>query len=426
MANGWLTSEEQYKFDVLTKVLNKEIKSGVAAKLLGVSTRQIRRLKIAVQDEGQNAVIHKLKGKQGNHHIDPSVKEKALQIIQKGYTDFKPSFATEKLEENHSIQVSYGTTRLWMMERGLWKARKQKHPEYHAWRSRKEYHGELEQFDGSYHYWFEDRFVDDNGNPIEVCLLASIDDATGKITKAIFATNEGVVAVFMFWKKYIQKLGKPLKIYLDKFSTYKINHKSAVDNIELMTQFQRAMQNLAIELITAHSPQAKGRIERLFQTLQDRLVKEMRLEQINTPEEGNKFLEEVFLSKFNSRFTVIPVKEGDVHRTLTSDDKKHINRTFSVQSARRVNNDFTIQFKNHWYQLQEIQTTTVRARDAVLVEVWLDGTVHFSLRGFYLTYIVLPERPRKTKRNPIILTTHKLNWKPPSNHPWKKPFKPQW
>ena len=114
MANGELTSEEQYKFDVLTNVINKKIKPGLASKLLGISTRQVRRLKIAVQEDGKNAVIHKLKGKQGNHHIDPSVKEKALQVIQRNYTDFKPSFATEKLEENHSIQVSYGTTRLWM------------------------------------------------------------------------------------------------------------------------------------------------------------------------------------------------------------------------------------------------------------------------------------------------------------------------
>ncbi len=426
MANTGLTSEEQYKLDIITKVINHEIKPGVAAKLLGISTRQIRRLKVAVQDDGQNAVIHKLKGRRGNHHIDLSVKEKALQVIQKTYTDFKPSFATEKLEENHSIHVSYGTTRLWMMEKGLWKARKQKHPDYHAWRARKEYYGELQQFDGSYHYWFENRFVDRDGNPIEVCLLASIDDATGKITKAEFFNNEGVVAVFTFWKEYVEKVGKPLAIYLDKFSTYKINHKSAVDNIELMTQFQRAMQNLSIELITAHSPQAKGRIERLFETLQDRLIKEMRLENINTPEEANLFLEEVFLPKFNNRFEVNPIKEGDVHKALLSDDdKKHMNRTFSVQSTRRVNNDFTIQFKNHWYQLQEIQTTTVRARDVILVEEWINKTVHFSLREIYLIYTLLPERPKKVKKNPIILTTHKLNWKPPANHPWKKRFKPQ-
>jgi len=140
-------------------------------------------------------------------------------------------------------------------------------------------------------------------------LLAAIDDAKGKITKAVFAANEGVVAVFTFWKEYAQEHGKPLGIYLDKFSTYKINHKAAVDNADLMTQFQRVMRTIGTELITAHSPEAKGRIERLFQTLQDRLVKEMRLANINTPKEGNRFLKEVFIPKFNEKFSVEPAKK---------------------------------------------------------------------------------------------------------------------
>src|SRR6266567_9524598 len=150
----------------------------------------------------------------------------------------------------------------------------------------------------------------------------------------------------------------------------------------------------------------------------------MRLKVINTPEEGNKFLEE-FLPKFNNMFAVVAAKEGDIHRSLMGDDKKNVNRIFSIQSTRYVNNDFTIQFKNHWYQLAEIQPTTVRARDTVVVEIWLDRTIHISLRGFYLSYSVLPQRPEKIKKQPIILTTHKLNWNPPVNHPWRKPFKPQ-
>jgi hypothetical protein len=190
-----------------------------------------------------------------------------------------------------------------------------------------------------------------------------------------------------------------------------------------MTQFQRATKNLGIELITAYSPETKGRVERLFGTLQDRLVKEMRLEGINTPEEGNKFLENVYISGFNSRFSVISAKEGNLHRELSNTDRKVLNRIFSIQSARRVNNDFTIQFKNKWYQLEEVQPTTIRPRETILVEEWLDQTVHFSLRGYYLIYVVLPKRPGKRKKQPAILTTHRLNWKPAANHPWKKGFK---
>lgn len=310
-----------------------------------------------------------------------------------------------------------------MTKEGLWKPRKQKQSNYRSWRPRKDYYGELQQFDGSYHHWFEKRYVDKENNPIEVCLLASIDDASGKITKAVFALNEGVEAVFTFWKEYIQEQGKPLAIYLDKFSTYKINHKAAVDNKELMTQFQRAMQALGIQLITAHSPEAKGRVERLFGTLQDRLVKELRLAGVNTPKEGNVFLKEVFLPKFNNRFAVFPRKEGDVHKSLSGIDKKNINRIFSVQSKRRVNNDFTVRFKNKWYQLTELQPVTIRARDKILVEEWLDETVHFFLREKYLNFVVLQERPKKAKSNPTILTNHKLNWKPPPDHPWKRAFK---
>lgn len=421
-----LTSEEQYRFDVITKVLEKQIKSGQAAKMLGISPRQIRRLRNALRQNGVSSVIHKLKGKQSNHQLATSMKDRALLLIREKYSDFKPTFATEKLQEVYNLSINPQTLRRWMTEAGLWKTRKQKKTgEYRSWRPRKEYFGELQQFDGSYHFWFENRFVDRYGMSIEVCLLASIDDATGRITKAAFLANEGVHAVFTFWKGYVQKAGKPVAVYLDSFSTYKINHKSAVDNKDLITQFERAMQDLDIRPITAHSAEAKGRIERLFQTLQDRLVKEMRLAGINTPEDGNKFLEEIFLPKFNKIFAVVPANEGDVHRQLSEIDKKNLNRIFSVQSKRRVNNDFTIQFKNKWYQLAETQTTTVRAKERVTVEEWLDGTVHFSLREKYLSYTVLPKRPKKVKRPPTILTTHKLNWKPPLDHPWRKPYKQQ-
>lgn len=423
MADNVLTPKEQYKLEVITKVINREIKPGLAALLLGISTRQIRRLRVAVQDGGYEAVVHGLRGKQGNHHIDMNLKEKTLRIVKEKYSDFKPTFASETLADRNHIKVNPQTLRRWMTEYGLWKTQDQKKTDYRSWRPRKEYFGEMEQFDGSYHFWFENRYCDQEGLPIEVCLLACVDDASGKITKATFAANEGVAAVFNFWKEYILTTGKPLNIYLDKFSTYKINHKSAVDNHELMTQFQRAMQDLEITLISAHSPQAKGRVEKLFGTLQDRLVKEMRLVGINTPEDGNNFLEEVFLSNFNGKFAVISQKEGNVHRPLSDTDKKNLNRIFSAQSRRRVNNDFTIQFKNKWYQLTELQPTTVRAKDKILVEEWLDGTIHFSLREKYLNYTVLPERPMKIKQLPLILTTHKLNWKPPKDHPWRKGFK---
>ncbi len=401
-----------------------KITNAQAAKQLRLSVRQVQRTKASVRKGGENAVAHRLKSRISNHAFPKDVKAKAVEIINDSYADFKPGFATEKLQTTHDMPMTSQTIRVWMTEAGIWKTRKQKHIGIHrSWRPRKEYFGEMQQFDGSYHLWFENRFVDQLGSPIEVCLLACIDDATGKITKATFAANEGVHAVFTFWKEYVEEWGKALFIYLDKFSTYKINHRAAVDNSDFMTQFERAMQDLNIYLISANSPQAKGRIERLFGTLQDRLVKEMRLAQINTPEDGNKFLKEVFITKFNDKFAVTAAKTGSVHNSLTPTDKTNIDRIFSIQSIRVINNDFTIQFKNNWYQLVEIQETTVRAKGKVLVEEWLDKSIHFSLREKYLSYTELPERPKKVNKPPLILTKYKLNWKPPIDHPWRKPYK---
>lgn len=372
-----------------------------------------------MQRSGASAVVHKLKGKLGNHHIDEQIKEKLIKNIRLKYPDFKPKFATEKLQEEYQVDITSQTIRVWMSEDGLWKPHKQKKPEYHVWRQRKEYFGELEQFDGSYHLWFERRLLDELSNPVEVCLLAAIDDATGKITHAYFDFNEGVIPVFNFWMEYVLTTGKPLGIYLDKFSTYKINHKSAVDNSELMTQFQKAMKILGIEVINANSPQAKGRVERLFGTLQDRLVKELRLNNISSIIEANLFLKE-FIPKFNAKFSVVPAKEGDVHREITQKEKRSLKSIFSIKSTRRVNSDFTIQFKNHFYQLEEIQPTTIRPKEKVLVEEYLDGTIHFSFREHYLKCFILPEKPKKISRQPVILTNHHLNWTPPPNHPWRQ------
>ncbi|MDO8570149.1 MAG: ISNCY family transposase [Candidatus Daviesbacteria bacterium] len=414
-----LKEEEKQKLEVIINLLDRKITNGEAAKKLRLSIRHIQRLKLEVRKHGVEALVHHLKGKPSNHKLNQIVKGEALSLIEEKYSDFHPTLASEKLEEYHNLYINPETLRLWMIEKMLWKGRKQRKIHYHAWRERKDYFGDLEQFDGSYHFWFEDRLLDEYGNPKEVCLLASIDDATGKVTHALFDFNEGVVAVFNFWKAYVLTLGKPLSIYLDKFSTYKLNHKSAVDNSDLMTQFQKAMKLLDIQVINANSPEAKGRVERLFGTLQDRLVKELRLAGISTIKDGNKFLKDIFIPKFNNRFSVIPAKDGNVHRQLTQQEKRNLKSIFSVKSTRRVNSDYTIQFKNHFYQLEEIQPATIRTKEKILVEEHLDETIHFRFKEHYLKCFILPKRPRKILRQPAILTTHPLNWKPPPDHPWR-------
>lgn len=415
-----LTDSEQFKLKIIQETIKSKRTNAQAAKLLNLSIRQIKRLKKETRQKGKQAIVHQLKGKVGNHHLNPVIKEKAISAVRLKYADFKPAFAAEKLAEKENITVHPQTLRRWMSEQGLWKIRQQKAVAYHSFRERLEYFGELEQFDGSYHYWLEDRLIDESGNPIEICLLAAIDDATGQITHAKFDSNEGIMAVFNFWIEYILIHGKPLKIYLDKFSTYKVNHKSAVDNTELVTQFQQASKLLAIELISANSPEAKGRIERLFGTLQDRLIKELRLAHISTITEANQFLKQVFIPQFNTKFAVVAKKTGDVHRTLTQKERQALNSIFSIKHLRRVNNDFTIQFKNHFYQLEEIQPTTIRPKEKITVEEYLDSTIHFVKNDKPLNFFILPERPKKLTKQPVILTSHPLNFKPSTDHPWRK------
>ncbi len=242
----------------------------------------------------------------------------------------------------------------------------------------------MQQFDCSYHNWFEGKNIEGVGE--ERCLLLAVDDAKGTITDAKLADNEGVVAVFGFWGGYFEEKGLPISVYLDKFSTYKVSHKNAVDNKDLITQLERAMKQLDVRVIHANSPQAKGRVEKMNNTLQRRLVKEMRLANINTIAEANKFLKEVFIPKFNAQFGVIAKKKNDLHRKLNQNQRSELKRILSIQSERSVNNDYTVRFKNCYYQLWEVQPTTIYKKDKVTIEEHLDGELKISIRDKYLDY----------------------------------------
>ncbi|UMX47715.1 MAG: ISNCY family transposase [Candidatus Nealsonbacteria bacterium DGGOD1a] len=409
-----MTQKELDRYEVIRKLIAKEITPGDAAKQLGRSVRQVKRLRNKVREKGANGIIHGLRGKQSNNKTDLKIWEKSGQIISEKYPDFGPTLAHEKLVEVEGIKIGKQTTRNLMIAKKIWmpKPRKQ-NQEFRCQRERKESPGELEQFDGCYHFWFEKR-----GD--ESCLLASVDDATGRITRAEFTDSESVINVFQFWKGYLQESGKPIAIYLDKFSTYKINHKNAKDNSEMITQFQRAARELDITLITANSPQAKGRIERLFDTLQDRLVKELRLRGISDIAAASKFLKEEFIPDFNQRFSVIPKKKNDLHRQLPDFQSSNLDAIFSVQSQRRVQNDFTIRFKNQWIQIAKEQIATVRRKDEILMEERLDGSLAIRLRDKYLNFKILPAKPLKAKELIAAIPAKRIISKPPADHPWRK------
>jgi len=420
-----MTIKEKERLKTIQDIIAGDLVASQAATKLSLGIRQVQRIKKRVKDQGVEGIIHANRGKPSNRCIDKKLKVKALKHIKESYMDFGPTLATEKLQEINKITLSVSCVRGLMTDEGLWKPKPRRvAKKYRCWRPRKDNEGEMQQFDGSYHLWLEGRLLDEYGDPQELCLLASIDDATGKITGLELAAHEGVVPVMGFWESYIKENGKPVSIYLDKYSTYKINHKSAKDNNKLLTQFQRAMKQLDIRTIVAHSPEAKGRVERLFQTLQDRLVKELRLAGICTVEEANVYIRDKFIPAFNEKFSVIPKNDKDLHRVLDKEEAKRLPSILSIHSTRKVNNDYTIRFNNMWLQLNERQPTTVYKKDAVLVEERLDGTIWIELKGKYLDYTMLPERPAKIHKIRDIplsaLTPRKAPYKPPLNHPWRQ------
>ncbi|PIR57308.1 MAG: ISNCY family transposase [Parcubacteria group bacterium CG10_big_fil_rev_8_21_14_0_10_41_35] len=412
---------EVKKYDIIKKVLNKELKGSEAAKLLNLTSRHIRRLKKKVDNNGIKTLIHGNRGKPGNRRMLDKEKKRIVALIKQKYPDFGPTLATEKLAELDNIKHSRGAIRSIMIKEGIWKTKQKKKEIHREWRQRKTCKGEMIQYDGSYEYWFEDR-----GD--KHCLLACIDDADSEVW-AIFDEHEGVAPTFNFWRDYVERFDKPYSIYVDKFSTYSMNHKLAKENPDTLTQFERAMKELNIDIIHAHSPQAKGRVEKLFRTLQDRLIKELRLKNISTIAEANKFLEEEFLPKFNTRFMVEPRSNTNLHKKLNGQEKNKLDSIFSRQYQRVVKNDFTVSHKKNCYQLEKIQPVTICKQDIVTVEERMNQSIHIRLRGKYLNYKLLPERPKKMNSK-----ENRLNWvipkstahTPPANHPWRQATKTEY
>lgn len=412
-----MSARELDRFQIMKKLIGKHINGTEASVLLHVTVRHVRRLKSKVKQFGPQGLIHGNRGQESHNRIAAEERTTIIERLHQRYHDFKPTFASEKLLENHGINRDPKTIRQIMIDEGLWQPRTTQPAAVHrAWRERKSCYGEMIQFDGSYEHWLEDR----NGTA-EACLLAAIDDATGKVVALKFAAHEGVFPVFGFWQEYLMHHGKPRAIYLDKFSTYNLNHRLAQESNDTLTQFERAASELRIELIKANSPQAKGRVERLFGTLQDRLIKELRLTNVATVEEANVFLAKTFLPKFNARFSVAPRNKTNLHQPLDPKESQQLPGIFSRQKERTVLNDFTFSFHNQWYQLTKEQPATICKKDIVMVEEHLDHSIHVRLRGKYLAYRLLPKRPERqtaSGKTPWVLPASKAHT-PPQNHPWR-------
>ena len=394
------------RLKVVQRVIEKQVIQRVAAGIIGCSERQVRRLVKRVREEAEGGIIHKARGKASNRKFPDKVKKRVVKLYRKKYAGFGPTLASEKLREVEKIAVSDETLRKWLLERGLWKKRR-KRSAHRRWRARKECFGEMIQMDGSHHDWLE-------GRGPALVLMAYIDDATNSVF-ARFYDYEGTMPAMDSFLRYVRTYGLPQSVYLDRHTTYKSNKKLTPEEelkgqSEPLSQFERALKELGVEVIHAHSPQAKGRIERLFGVFQDRLVKEMRLAGVRTKEEANDFLER-YLPLYNSKFGISAAQEADVHVKVP----RHVRleRYLCVKTTRTVRNDYTVAHEGKLYQLEGRTRTK-----AVTIEERLDGSLHITSGDIDLKFHAIAERP-KTQAPPKIAKPRKP-YIPAKDHPWRQ------
>ena len=397
-----MTGKELKRIHMIRKVVNKELTQREGSEGIGVSERQIRRMVKRVKVEGDSGVCHRLRGKESNRRIPNKLKDCALKFYRKSYKDFGPTLAVEKLKERDGINLSRETLRKWLIVQGAEYARRKNRP-HRQWRERKAHFGEMIQMDGSHHDWFE-------GRGPRCVLMGYVDDATGCVY-ARFFEYEGTLPAMAGFLGYIRAFGLPGSVYLDRHTTYKSPAKQTLEqqlqDVKPLSQFERALQELGVRVIHAYSPKAKGRIERLFKTFQDRVIKEMRLKKVSTIEEGNRFLEP-YLPVFNKKYSVKAAKEVNLHQPAPP--MKQLKQILCIKEERILRNDFTISYNNQWYQITE----NIRAKK-VIVEERLDGSIHLSHQEKSLTFEEITTLPVKTHPTQKVIKTKKTKRPSPFN-----------
>src|SRR5262245_9335381 len=374
-----MSQRERDILKVMHTILAGERTQAEAGRLLRLSVRQVRRIQRRLEAEGDQAVVHRLRGQPSNHRLDPGLRQQVVRAYRRHYPDFGATFASEKLAAQ-GLVVAPETLRRWLLAEGLWQPRCQRDP-HRRRRPRRSCFGELLQMDASTHDWTEGR-----GEPMVLALL--IDDATNWI-EAGFYEGETTLSYFDLFGRWLRRHGRPLALYTDRDSIFEAHNKGRPDYTG-PTQFGRALEELAIELILAHSPQAKGRVERFFELAQDRWVKELRLAGVETRRQANALLRQRLQPEYNRRFTVPARDRRDAHRALGGGH--NLAAILSVQAQRVVAHDYTIRFENRCYQLEPPVWPGERG-GKVVIELRLDGTMAIRFRGHYLNYgaVSVPE-----------------------------------
>ena len=372
----YMSGKEIDRFGVIMASIEGRMRRKEAAEVLKVTDRQVRRLIKNYKRIGKQAFISRKRGAVSNNRISTAKRDEALCLITGHYYDFGPTFAAEKLREVHGITVSKETVRKWMIEYGLWKPEVTKRKSSHQMRERRSRYGEMIQIDGSPHDWFEGRR--------EPCtLIVFIDDATNEFMELRFYETETTEAYMETTLIYLDEFGRPVAFYSDKHGVFRVNRKESLNGIEC-TQFGRAMKTLDIELINAHTPQAKGRVERANQLLQDRLVKELRLRKTDTIEAANEFLDE-YKHELNDKFAVKAKSPENAHRAVLH-DKKELDLIFSIHSERIISKNLEVQYDNTVYQIQTESSGLSMRGGRVVISKDFNGKVALIYKGREMKY----------------------------------------
>lgn len=380
-----MSERDLQRIEVLSKVVARRMTLVSAAHVLALSTRQVRRLLDRIRTDGAASIRHKAIGRPSNNRICDGVRDYAVALVRERYADFGPTLASEKLAERDGLLVSRETLRQWMADAGLWLSAKQRRT-FHQPRLRREAYGELVQIDGSEHRWFEDR-----GPPCS--LLVFVDDATGRLMQLRFVRSESAFSYFEALALYLKRHGAPVAFYSDKHSVFRVAKKDARGG-QGMTQFGRALCELNIEILCANSSQAKGRVERMNRTLQDRLVKELRLAGICNMEAGNAFLPD-FVEDHNARFAICPTRPDDLHRPLNLAPDR-LAEILCKREQRYVGSQLTFSFERKRIMLEETEVTRGLAGRYVETYAYADGRLDVRWKGHSLPYKVFDKDQRVT------------------------------
>ena len=407
-----MSKPELTRLEVMQRLKDKRLTQKEAAQLLQVSTRQVKRLFQAFKTQGAAGLVSARRGKPSNHRLDPALVQQALDLIYEHYRDFGPTLAHEKLTELHHLPLSDESVRQIMISEGIWKPKRAKRPPVHQLRERRACLGELVQIDGSDHPWFEER------GP-KCTLLVYIDDATGRLLELWFVPDETFFAYAEATHHYLQHYGKPLAFYSDKHGFFRVNQPRPLGTTDGLTQFSRAMQDLDIQILCANTPQAKGRIERANQTLQDRLVKELRLRGLSDLASANVYLPE-FREDFNRRFAVAPRTSHDAHRPLLATE--NLDRILTHQETRTLSKNLTLQFQRVIYQVQTDRPGFALRKARVTVCENAQGEVTILYKNQPLAYTIY----QKPLHQAQIVDSQTLDRQlppptiPAQNHPWRR------